>query len=91
MRCPIHLCPLKSDWCWEDPTEKKHYKLRALYLKRLIDHVNSGSRLDGHDDVPVDIRRDVVLESQTGRKSKKANALISRLIYPPISINVLPA
>ena len=70
MRCYVRLCPLKSDWYWKDPTDRKHYKLRVLYLKRLIDHVDSG-RLDGHNNVPSDIRRDVVLESQTGRKSKK--------------------
>ncbi|KAJ5917574.1 hypothetical protein N7466_011128 [Penicillium verhagenii] len=42
MRCVIRSCPLMSDWCWEDPKDKKHYKLRAPHLERLIDHVDEG-------------------------------------------------
>ena len=73
MGCDVRSCPHKSDWCWEDPKDKKHYKLRGPHLERLIDYVDEGGILDGHDDVPSDIRRDLVLESQTGRKSKKAD------------------
>lgn len=91
MRCVIRSCPLKSDWCWEDPKDKKHYKLRAPHLERLIDHVDEGGSLDGHDDVPSDIRRDLVLESQAGKKSKKGDDVTTGSTYPPISINVLPA
>ena len=40
MRCHVRSCPLRSDWCWEDPRDKKHYKLRAPHLERLIDHVS---------------------------------------------------
>ncbi|KAJ5226336.1 hypothetical protein N7468_007561 [Penicillium chermesinum] len=90
MRCNVRSCPLKSDWCWEDPTDKKHYKLRAPHLERLIDHVDGGGSLDCHDDVPSDIRRDLVLESQIGRKSKKADITSTGPPYPAI-INVLPA
>ncbi|OJD20581.1 hypothetical protein ACJ73_08084 [Blastomyces percursus] len=32
MQCRVHSCPLKSDWCWEDPGDKKHYKLRAPHF-----------------------------------------------------------
>ncbi|CAI7613187.1 unnamed protein product [Penicillium pancosmium] len=91
MRCVIRSCPLMSDWCWEDPKDKKHYKLRAPHLERLIDHVDEGGSLNDHDDVPSDIRRDLILESQTGNKSKKGNDAATGLSYPPISINVLPA
>ncbi|KAF7589594.1 hypothetical protein BBP40_004054 [Aspergillus hancockii] len=92
MRCDVRSCPLKSDWCWEDPKDKKHYKLRAPHLGRLIDYVDSGGNLEGHDDVPDDIRRDLVLESQAGRISKKLdNAPTTGALYPPIDINVLPA
>ncbi|KAJ5367880.1 hypothetical protein N7541_001821 [Penicillium brevicompactum] len=73
MRCDVRSCPLKSDWCWEDPKDKKHYKMRAPHLERLIDYVDGGGSLDSHDDVPSDICRDLVLESQTGRKSKKTD------------------
>ena len=92
MRCGVRSCPLKSDWCWEDPKDHKHYKLRSSHLERLIDYVDNGGSLEGHDDVPKDIRRDLVLESQTGRNSKKAdNTPTAGGPYPPISINVLPA
>lgn len=33
MRCDVRSCPLKSDWCWKDPKDKKHYKLRAPHLE----------------------------------------------------------
>lgn len=71
MRCVIRSYPLMSDWCWEDPKDKKHYKLRAPYLERLINHVDEGGSLNDHDDVPSDIRRDLILESQTGKKPPK--------------------
>ncbi|KAJ5155676.1 hypothetical protein N7492_008479 [Penicillium capsulatum] len=91
MRCGVRSCPLKSDWCWEDPKDKKHYKLRAPHLERLIDYVDGGGSLESHDDVPGDIRRDLVLESQVGRKSKRADVSTTGLPYPPTIINVLPA
>ncbi|KAJ6004602.1 hypothetical protein N7540_012971 [Penicillium herquei] len=90
MRCDVRSCPHKSDWCWEDPTDKKHYKLRVPHLERLIDYVDDGGCLDTHDDVPNDIRRDLVLESQKGRNSKKTE-VPSGPLYPPAIINVLPA
>lgn len=90
MRCDVRSCPHKSDWCWEDPRDKKHYKLRAPHLERLIDYVNDGGILDGHDDVPGEIRRDLALESQTARKSKKADASTTEAPYHPTIINVLP-
>ncbi|KAJ5155649.1 hypothetical protein N7492_008452 [Penicillium capsulatum] len=60
-------------------------------LNDSIDHVDEGGSLDGHDDVPSDIRRDLILESQTGKKSKKIGDVTTGSKYPPISINVLPA
>lgn len=54
MRCHVRSCPLRSDWCWEDPRDKKHYKLRAPQLERLVDHVYEGGRLESHEDVPDD-------------------------------------
>ncbi|KAJ5808848.1 hypothetical protein N7474_010117, partial [Penicillium riverlandense] len=47
--------------------------------------------LEGHDDVPGDIRRDLILESQTGRKSTKADASTTGLPSPSTIINVLLA
>ncbi|KAH8430182.1 uncharacterized protein LDX57_007852 [Aspergillus melleus] len=92
MRCHVRSCPLRSDWCWEDPRDKKHYKLRAPHLERLIDHVDGGGSLESHEDVPDDIRRDVVLESQIGRKSRKMDSLPTAGVpYPPININLMSA
>ncbi|KAH1607615.1 hypothetical protein KXX21_005120 [Aspergillus fumigatus] len=86
MRCKVRSCPLKSEWY------KKHYKLRAPHLGRLVDYVDDGGNLESHDDIPNDIRRDLVLESQAGKKTRKANnAPATGVPYTPISINVLPA
>ncbi|KAJ5608658.1 hypothetical protein N7528_009225 [Penicillium herquei] len=91
MRCDVRSCPLKSDWCWEDPRDQKHYKLRAPHLERLIDFVDGGGCLDTHGDVPNNIQRDLILESQTGRKSRKTDVASTGPPYPPAIINVLPA
>jgi hypothetical protein len=91
MRCNVRSCPHKSDWCWEDPKDKKHYKLRTPHLERLIDYVDEGGILDGHGDSPGDIRRDLILESQAGRKSKKVDVSTTGVPYPPTIVNVLPA
>jgi hypothetical protein len=63
----------------------------ALHLERLINYVNGGSSLDSHDDVPSDIRRDLVLESQIGRKLKKTDMLTTGPLYSLTIINVLLA
>jgi hypothetical protein len=44
-----------------------------------------------HDDVPSGIQRDMVLESQIGRKSKRSDMASTGPSYPPTIINVLPA
>ncbi|KAJ5622044.1 hypothetical protein N7528_005276 [Penicillium herquei] len=90
MRYDIRLCPHKSDWCWEDLMDKKHYKLRVPYLERLINYVDGGGCLDTHNDIPNDIRRDLVIESQKGRNSKKTE-VPSGPLYPPAIINILLA
>jgi hypothetical protein len=54
-----------------DPIDKKYYKLRTPYLERLIEYVDGGGSLDCHDDVPSDVRRDRVLESQIGKNVEK--------------------
>lgn len=92
MRCHVRSCPLRSEWCWEDPRDKTHYKLRAPHLGRLVDYVYKGGSLKSHEDVPDDIRQDVVLESQAGRRSKKADNVPSSAGVPyPININVMSA
>ncbi|KAL2801614.1 hypothetical protein BJX63DRAFT_169250 [Aspergillus granulosus] len=71
MQCNVRSYQLNSDWCWEDPKDSKHYKLREPHIDRLVDYVEKGGKLESHGDVPRDICRDLILESQTGRKSKK--------------------
>jgi hypothetical protein len=91
MRCDVRSCQLNSDWCWEDPQDGKHYKLREPHIERLIDYVDNDGKLEGHGDVPRDIRRDLIRESQTGRRSKKANSPANGSPYHPVNIHVLPA
>lgn len=91
MQCNVLSCQLNFDWCWEEPKDSKHYKLRDPHIDRRVDYVEMGGKLESHGDVPRDIRRDLILESQTGRKSKKDNSLASGSPYHPVSINVLPA
>jgi hypothetical protein len=90
MRYKVHSYPLKSEWCWEDPTDKKHYKPRAPHLGQFMDYINDSGNLESHDNIPDDIRRDLVLESQAGKKSRKADdAPATGVPYTLISINVL--
>ena len=72
-------CPLKFDWCWEHPTDKKHYKLRAPHLGRLIEYV----------DVPSDIRPltiIIVLPAQTGTASTVTSSLPRNILDEPLVI-----
>ncbi|KAI7974043.1 hypothetical protein EIK77_009238 [Talaromyces pinophilus] len=91
MQCNVKSCQLNSDWCWEDPRDGKHYKLREPHLDRLIEYVDNDGKLEGHGDVPRDIRQDLIRESQTGRRSKRANSPAKGSPYHPVNINVLPA
>ncbi|KMU74832.1 hypothetical protein CISG_00762 [Coccidioides immitis RMSCC 3703] len=92
MRCEARSC--QSSWCWEDPSDKQHYKLKSSHLARLVEYVNDGGTLEGHDDVPGGIRRDLYRENrhQADKRYKYASSLPETGVpYPPISINVLPA
>ncbi|QVM11421.1 hypothetical protein D8B26_006069 [Coccidioides posadasii str. Silveira] len=92
MRCEARSC--QSSWCWEDPSDKQHYKLKSSHLARLVEYVKDGGTLEGHDDVPGGIRRDLYRENrhQADKRYKNASSLPETGVpYPPISINVLPA
>lgn len=80
---------LESDWCWEDPREKKHYKHRAPHLERLVDHVYGGGSLKSHKDVPDDICHDVVLESQVLQPGSPCNLRRSSVCYETFCSGVL--
>ena len=88
MRCRVNSCPLKSDWCWVNPRDTRHYKLTGRFLTRLVDYVEDGGKLDCHNDVPDDIQQDLVSQSQGRTNSKKAQ---NTDIPHPININVLPS
>jgi hypothetical protein len=88
MRCRVSSCPLGSDWCWVNPRGKRHYKLTGRFLTRLSEYVEDGGRLDGHDDVPEDIQKDLIAQSQERTASKKSQGV--EMPYHPININVLP-
>jgi hypothetical protein len=60
-RCPgppCNLCP----YCWQDPSSKKRYKLRTPHLKALIGRVEQGRWVQAYDDVPDEIREQLVTE-----------------------------
>lgn len=59
--------------------------------KTLIEYVDNDGKLEGHGDVPQDIRRDLIRESQTGRRSKRPNPPAKVSPYHPVNINVLQA
>jgi hypothetical protein len=54
MRCP-RSCELGPHY-WQDPYRKKHYKLYRDKLLSLVRYVQSGKRLESHEDVPGMIR-----------------------------------
>lgn len=63
MRCPGLPCDL-GPHCWIEPVRKKHYKLRTHHLRSLIEHVEAGEPLRNYDDVPDNIRAQLVAEEQ---------------------------
>ncbi|CAG8293240.1 unnamed protein product [Penicillium salamii] len=89
MRCPsssYHLGP----HCWQDPHEKKHYKLRSHQLKRLIAFVEKGSALLSHEDVPDNFREELYMEERHRLKSQQSqkNKLVGTPgSCQPININ----
>jgi hypothetical protein len=77
--------------CWIDPDGKKHYRLRAPHMRRLIEYVAKGDVLESHDDVPPDVRQQLYLEDQQRQDRKAKENAPSPLSIPPINItNVLP-
>jgi hypothetical protein len=74
-----------------DSFGKKHYKLRTHHLKALIDFVEQGNILQSHDDVPEDIREQLLAEEQQQLERQSKLSDYSTPSLPPINItNVLP-
>ncbi|KAF2433995.1 hypothetical protein EJ08DRAFT_686079 [Tothia fuscella] len=91
MRCPRPLYDLGPHCCIE-PVGKKYYKLRTHHLRSLIEHVEAGEPLRNHDDVPDNIRAQLVVDEQQ-RLGRRPNAMTTAPSpFPPINItNVLPS
>lgn len=68
MRCPGPPCKKGSDHCWQ--SEGEHYPLHPHHVKMLADHLQAGKPLDGHDDVPENIRR-LVRDDERERQSRE--------------------
>ncbi|KAI7968770.1 hypothetical protein EIK77_002380 [Talaromyces pinophilus] len=90
MRCP-GSCEL-GPHCWQDPYGKKHYKLYRDELVSLVKYVQSGKRLQSHEDVPGMIRDQIYrAERRRLEGQKRHTRSLSESTYPPISItNVIP-
>lgn len=90
MRCPGSPCRLHSQYYWQDPVGKKHYKLLTHHLRKLVQFVEKeGSTIETHDDVPESTREQLYAEEQQ-RLEKRPKALEHPAGTFPISINVLP-
>jgi hypothetical protein len=90
-RCPGSPCDL-GPYCWQDPSSKKRYKLRTSHLKALIDWLERGHSVQGHEDVPDDIRERLVTEEQQRLERQPKVPVNAATPFPPINItNVLPS
>ncbi|GAB7336311.1 hypothetical protein MBLNU13_g09054t2 [Cladosporium sp. NU13] len=91
MRCPGPPCSL-GPYCWRDPDGKRHYGLKAHYMKSLIRHVEEGGRLETQADVPDMVRQQLYAEQQERAHRKQKTPTGDGSTLPPITINnVLPA
>ena len=84
-RCPGSLCDI-GPYCWQDPNSKKRYKLRILHLKGIIDWVERGHLVESHDDVPDNIREQLVTEEQQRLKRQPDVPANAPTPFPPINI-----
>jgi hypothetical protein len=92
MRCPGPPCRLDSQYCWQDPDGKKHYKLRTHHLRKLVKYVEKeGGNIETHDDIPDNIREQLYAEEQQRleRRQKAPEHPTTGSTFP-ININVLP-
>ncbi|GCB27611.1 hypothetical protein AAWM_10496 [Aspergillus awamori] len=92
MRCPGSPCRLESQYCWQDPVGKKHYKLRTHHLRKLVRYVEQeGGVIECHDDVPDNIREQLYAEEQQRLEQRQKVPGHPASGSPfPININVLP-
>jgi ankyrin repeat protein len=58
MTCRDQFCNL-GKYCWCDARTNKHYHLLGPELKRLMQHIMSGNKLESHDDIPDELRQEL--------------------------------
>jgi hypothetical protein len=63
LRCPGRPCQNNQGYDWRDPRGGKHYKLLTVHLRRLVEHVMGGNKLDSHNDIPDHVRQQLYAEA----------------------------
>lgn len=76
MRCTGPPCRA-GPYCWRDSTTSRHYRLKTHHLKTLIEHVEQGGVLQGHDDVPEFLRHQLYAEEQQERDRQRRQTMSS--------------
>ncbi|KAL0930284.1 uncharacterized protein CTRU02_212490 [Colletotrichum truncatum] len=69
MRCPGAPCD-NGQWCWQDRAQKMHHKLLDHHMRELVRWVQQGHRLETHDDVPEEIRAQLLCPGTTGPQAQ---------------------
>ncbi len=87
MRCPLDGC---GPHCSITPEGQRHIPLRTHHLTELIKHVDDGSKLDSHKDVPERLQQQLYAEEHQSKKRKaKAADDGPSDSRQPININLL--
>lgn len=68
MRCPGPPCTKESDHCLQH--EGKHFPLRPHHVRMIAEQLQAGKILNGHDDVPDNIRQ-LVLDDEREREERE--------------------
>ncbi|KAK4071308.1 hypothetical protein Purlil1_13462 [Purpureocillium lilacinum] len=88
MRCPGAPCDL-GPYCWQDPHGQRHHKLLGHHLRELVKFVQTGGKLESHEDVPENIRLQLHAEARDrpDRKRKRNNSASTPTGQSPMIIN----
>ena len=86
-RCEGQLCD--GEYCWQDSTAgNKHYKFLHHQLRDLVRLKQRGGKLDSHDDVPEEIRKQLrAVEHGRPARRKKNDAGAFPPSHTPVVIN----
>ncbi|KAK2035904.1 hypothetical protein LZ31DRAFT_286242 [Colletotrichum somersetense] len=76
MRCTGPPCRA-GPYCWRDSATSRHYRLKTHHLKTLVEHVEQGGLLQGHDDVPDSLRHQLYTEEQHQRERQRRRTMPS--------------